>query len=252
MRAAVVQLGFKNDMNKEQTLQYALDMLNKCRGNDLIVLPELWSIGFASYDDYESLAESVEGRIASAISAKARELNAYIVSGSFIEKNGDKLLNTNIIFDRNGKNIGTYRKIHLLSYRSRESQFITSGNESVVAKTEFGGIGIATCYDLRFPEEFRRMTLEKGAKIFVVSAAWPFPRIESWSTFCAVRAMENSAVLIGANAVGKSRNIFMAGHSQIIDPWGYQLAGCGHDETIIQSEVRLTEIEKVRRTFPFY
>jgi predicted amidohydrolase len=112
-----------------------------------------------------------------------------------------------------------------------------------------GKIGLATCYDLRFPELFRRM-VEQGAEIFLVCSAWPYPRLEHWLMLNRVRALENQCFLISANSVGLNQGIQFVGHSMITDPWGTILAGAGDKEVIIKSEIDLGELEAARQQFP--
>jgi len=250
MKVSSIQLDIGDVNLKGAMLDYTLDMIDKCRGADLIVLPELWNVGFFNYDNYHSFSESVDGVTATAIASKAKELNAYIYSGSFVEKQGCKYYNTSILFDRAGKNIGDYRKIHLFSYKSREPELLTPGEKISVIETEFGRIGLATCYDLRFPELFRKMTLEYGAQYFLITSGWPFPRIEAWNALNQVRALENTCYLISCNAAGINRGVRFGGHSQIVDPWGYVIAGSGYEEAIVSAEISESELNRVRTEFP--
>lgn len=250
MEIASIQLEIRDTYSKEMMIEYALDMIDKCKGADLIVLPELWNVGFFNYDNYHNFSEAIDGVTATAIAAKAKELKAYIFSGSFVEKQGTKYYNTSILFDRNGCNIGEYRKIHLFTYKSREPELLTSGEEVVVVETEFGKIGLATCYDLRFPELFRKMTLDFGAEYFLVTSGWPFPRIEAWNALNQVRALENTCYLISCNAAGINKGVRFGGHSQIVDPWGYVVAGSGYEEAIVKTEICQTELRRVRKEFP--
>lgn len=181
MKVSSIQLEIKDERNKQQMISHVLNLMEKCRGDDLIILPELWNVGFFNYDNYKNLAEQIDGETASAISAKAKDLRAYVFSGSFVEKQGEKYYNTSVLFDREGKNIAEYRKIHLFSYKCREPEILTPGKDITVVDTEFGRIGFATCYDLRFPELFRRMAVEMGAEYFLVTSGWPYPRIEAWN-----------------------------------------------------------------------
>lgn len=250
MKTASIQLEIKNDMSKEDMIEHAMSMLDLCKGSDLILLPELWNVAFSSFAQYHELGEPLDGMTMSAVAAKARELGAYIMGGSFVETDGDKCYNTCVLFDRNGVNIGAYRKIHLYSYHSREAQTITPGDKATVVDTEFGRVGLATCYDLRFPEQFRKMTIELGAEIFLIAAAWPFPRLEVWNTLNQARALENVCYLISSNSVGTSRSVRLAGHSQIVDPWGNVLAGSGYEETIVRAEISRENVSRIREAFP--
>jgi len=119
----------------------------------------------------------------------------------------------------------------------------------VVAETEVGTFGLATCYDLRFPELFRRM-VEKGAEVFLVCSAWPYPRLEHWILLNRVRALENQCFLVSSNSVGLNRGSQFVGHSMMVDPWGIILASGGDDEVIVRSEIDLKEVKSARERFP--
>lgn len=250
MRVSSIQLEIKDGRGKFDMIQHALAMLDKCKDDDLVVLPELWNVGFFNYDNYKDYSESINGETANAISAKAKELGCYIFSGSFVEKKGGKYFNTSILFDRSGTDIAEYRKIHLFTYNCREPEILTSGDKLTVVDTEFGRIGLATCYDLRFPELFRKMTVEMGAEYFLVTSGWPYPRIEAWNALNQARALENTCYLVSCNATGVNRGIRLAGHSQVVDPWGNVLASSGYEEMIIRAEISHDELLRIRKEFP--
>ena len=249
MKIASVQLEMRDNRTKEQTIAYALAMMDKCRGSDLIVLPELWNIGFLDYDRYWSESEPADGITAQAVSKKAKELGAYVFSGSFVEKRGDKYLNTSVLFDRKGEKIGQYSKMHLFNYKSREPELLTPGTEIAVLDTEFGKMGLSTCYDLRFPELYRAM-VDLGAKFFLVTSGWPYPRLEAWNALNQARALENTCCLISSNAAGVQNGVRFLGHSQIVDPWGNVIAGSGYLEAIVRAEIEDDLVEKTRAEFP--
>lgn len=250
MKVSSVQLNTAGIVSKNEIITHALEMIDRCHGSDLIVLPELWNVGFFNYDNYKTYAEALDGRTVTALSEKAKELGCYIFTGSFVEKSGENYYNTSILLDREGKNIAEYRKIHLFTYKSREPEILTPGKNITVADTEFGKIGLATCYDLRFPELFRKMTVEMGAEYFLITSCWPYPRIEAWNVLNKARALENTCYLISCNAVGVSSGIRAAGHSQIVDPWGNLIAGSGYEETIVSAEISHDEVLRIRKEFP--
>ena len=250
MKISSIQLEIKNTRSKRETIAYAMKLIESCQGEDLIVLPELWNIGFFNYDEYIAESENINGETVSAIALKAKELGSYIYSGSFVEEKNGKYYNTSILFDREGRKVLEYRKMHLFSYRCREPEILSPGDKISVVSTEFGRIGLATCYDLRFPELFRKMAIEYGAEIFLVTSAWPFPRVEAWNILNQARALENTCYLISCNAVGVDHGVRFAGHSQIVDPWGYVLASSGYEEMIVKAEIKEKDISKIRKEFP--
>lgn len=249
MIVSSIQLEAVDVKNKQVMLAHALDMMDKCKGADLIVLPELWNVGFFNYDNYKNFAESIDGETVSALSKKAKELSAYVYTGSFVEEQSGKYFNCSVLLDRNGKNIGEFRKIHLFSYKCREPEILTPGEKITVVDTEFGRIGLATCYDLRFPELFRKMTVDFGAEYFLVTACWPFPRIEAWNALNQARALENTCYLISCNSVGVNSGIRAAGHSQIVDPWGNVIACSGYEETIVRAEIFPGRFKEFAKSF---
>ncbi|HXZ36725.1 MAG TPA: carbon-nitrogen family hydrolase [Thermodesulfobacteriota bacterium] len=248
MKIASIQMKVE-DEKKSERLARAEALLDRAKGSDLVILPEIWNTGYFSFDLYAQEAEPLNGETIQRMSAKAREHGYYLHAGSFVENKDGRLYNTSLLLDREGKRVGIYRKIHLYGYGSRESQILSRGSEVVVENTPLGKIGLATCYDLRFPELFRAM-LDKGVELFLVTSGWPYPRLEHWIMLNRVRAIENSAFLISSNCVGINRGARFCGHSMIVDPWGVILSSGGDEECILRSEIDLAKVTAVRGEFP--
>ena len=248
MKIASIQLEMADDRPKERSLEYALSMMDRCRGADLLLLPEIWNIGFFGFDRYQDDSEPIDGPTATAIGAKAKELGAWVFSGSFVEKRGGRYYNTSILFDRAGRSVGQYSKIHLFTYQSREAELLDRGTEVVVLDTGFGKVGLSTCYDLRFPELYRRM-VDLGAEFFLVTSAWPYPRLEAWNVFNQARAAENVCYLISCNAAGVQNGSRFLGHSCVVDPWGTVVAACDFREGILRAEIDPDLVRRVRESF---
>ncbi len=249
MKVAVVQLELNDKRSKREVVEYALGMMDKCKGCDLLLLPELWNIGFVNYDRYHGESEPLDGYTASAVAAKARELGAYVHGGSFVEKRDGKYYNTSVLFDRSGNLIGTYSKMHLFTYQSREPELLSPGTELSVVATEFGRMALSTCYDLRFPEFYRKM-VDMGMDFILVPACWPYPRQEPWEVLNQARAIENTCYLISCNAAGAQGGTLYMGHSKIVDPWGTVVAGASFREAIVTSEIDPGLVARVRDAFP--
>ena len=162
------------------------------------------------------------------------------------------MFNTSILFDRKGTDVAEYRKIHLFSCYGREADFFTHGTKPAVADTEFGKLGLAVCYDIRFPELFRMMTFGMGAEMFIVPAAWPYPRATAFKMLNRVRAMENSAYLLSCNLIGPYRHLSMVGESGIIDPWGEMVTEAIPEEGTVKGEVFSETVRQTRREFPVF
>ena len=158
------------------------------------------------------------------------------------------MLNTSIFIDSQGEIAACYRKIHLFGYQSDETQILTPGQDIVVTDTPWGACGFSTCYDLRFPELFRRM-VDQGAKFFLIASAWPHVRLEAWKLFNRARAHENLAFLISCNAAGSNDGKQYAGNSMIVDPLGQIAAQGGEQEELVSTEIDPGLVDTVRQDF---
>ncbi|MFH1935584.1 MAG: carbon-nitrogen family hydrolase [Pseudomonadota bacterium] len=248
MKFASIQMSVVEG-DKTATIDKAIENIHRCEGADLIILPEIWNIGFMSFDRYIPEAEDGQGQTLTRLREAAKQIGCYLHTGSFVEEKNGKYYNSSYLISPDGNILGNYLKIHLFGYNSKETQFLTPGDSIVVADTPLGKIALATCYDLRFPELFRRM-VEQGAEIFLVCSAWPYPRLEHWLMLNRVRALENQCFLVSSNSVGFNQGIQFVGHSMITDPWGTIQASAGDNEVIIQSEINLAELETARQQFP--
>ena len=248
MQIASIQMSVvEND--KLATIEKAIKSIYKAKDADLIILPELWNIGFMSFDRYVPEAEKKDGPTLSTMRDLAEELKVYIHTGSFVEEEEGKYFNSSYLLSPNGEILGNYRKIHLYGYNSKETHILDGGNKIIVVDTPLGKVGLSTCYDLRFPELFRRM-VEKGAELFLVCSAWPYPRLEHWIILNRVRALENQAFLVSSNTVGVNAGVQIVGHSMMVDPWGVIVSSGGDEEVIIRAEVDLKNVKKAREQFP--
>ena len=248
MKVVSIQMSV-GDETKHQRIDRAEELLDQAKGADLVILPEIWNVGYFSFDRYEPEAETIQGITFQRMSSIAKQHNFFLHMGSFVETWRSKLFNTSVLIDPNGTTIGVYRKIHLFGYGSKESQILTRGNEVVVIETAFGKIGMSTCYDLRFPELFRSM-VDKGAELFLVTSGWPYPRLEHWLMFNRIRAIENTAFLASSNCVGINRGFRFCGHSMVVDPWGVIVSSGGDEECVIKAEIDIRKVGTTRREFP--
>jgi predicted amidohydrolase len=188
------------------------------RGAQLAVLPEMWSAGFA-YKKLPELAAATP-RVLEAVARLSRELDLVVV-GSLPELVDGKVCNTAYVTDR-GVLAGSYRKLHLFSLMN-EDEHIAAGAHSTVVDTVVGKIGLAVCYDLRFPELFRKLALD-GAEIICLPGEWPAPRQLHWRTLLRARAIENQCFVVAANCCGRQGKLDFFGMSLIIAPRGELLA----------------------------
>ena len=194
------------------------------QGVQLAVLPEMWSTGY----DYKHLGKHAAEtpRVIEALCRQTADLNLVLV-GSLPEQDGDKIYNTAYVIDR-GEVAGSYRKLHMFSMMG-ENRFLSPGDRTLVVPTSVGRLGIAICYDLRFPELFRKMALE-GAEIICLPAEWPKPRQDHWRTLLRARAMENQLFLIATNCCGPQGKLDFFGMSLLLSARGDVLAEGGETD----------------------
>jgi predicted amidohydrolase len=143
-----------------------------------------------------------------------------------------------------------YRKIHRFGFGEGEPKLMEAGDEIVVTTLPDGTrTGLATCYDLRFPELFRRL-VDAGARLVVVPAAWPAPRVEAWRLLGRARAIENQLIVVQCNTAGTHAGATMGGYSQIVDATGAVLAEAGPDEEVLVADVEVATVDRWREAFP--
>jgi predicted amidohydrolase len=248
IRVASLQLEISGSEGKAARVERVAREVEALRGTDLVVLPEVWNVGYFNFERYAAEAEPLEGPTIARLAAAARAAGAWLLAGSIIEAADGRLFNTSVLLDREGAVRGSYRKIHLFGYGSREQELLTRGETPTVVDTELGGIGLATCYDLRFPELFRAL-VDRGAELFLITSAWPYPRVEAWTTFNRARAHENLAWLISANCAGGDP-VACCGRSMVVDPWGTPVAAAGDRPAIVTAEIDLAAAAAARADFP--
>ena len=225
-------------------------------GADMLVLPEMFACGFNYKKNAEYLAQHQDEMLAE-IKNAAKD-NGIFLCGSlpFLEQNQSAPANRMLLITPSGEIAAHYDKAHLFSL-FRENIHSRAGNEIVVADTPFGKIGLAVCYDLRFPEMFVQMA-KRGAKLVIISAAWPYPRLEHWRVLVKARAIENQLFVAAVNQggtenfAGKTLRYF--GDSQTIDPWGETVASCGTDapDALAFAEIDFAQVEEVRARIPAF
>ena len=232
----------------DHNLELALAGIRRVRERDarLAVLPEMWSTGY----DYRHLAQLAEEspRVLQALERVTAELDMVVV-GSLAEKGGDTLYNTAYVVDR-GRVTGSYRKLHLFSTMG-EDRFLGSGDQSLILDTSVGRLGVAICYDLRFPEMIRQIALE-GAEILCVPAEWPKPRQDHWRTLLRARAIENQLFVAAANCCGPQGKLDFFGMSMLIAPRGEVLAESGETPTELVALFDGAEMENYRAQIPCF
>jgi predicted amidohydrolase len=247
-RVASVQLEVPTDEPKEVRVERVAGIVEEQRAADLILLPEIWNVGYFNFGSYAEEAEELEGPTIERMREAARAANSWLLAGSFVERVGERLHNTSVLIDRGGELAATYRKVHLFGYGSEERRLLTRGDAVTVVDTELGRLGLATCYDLRFPELFRAM-VSRDAEAFLVTSAWPYPRVEAWTTLNRARAIENQAWLISANCAAGTPPC--CGRNMVVDPWGTVIAAGGDRPGVVTADIELSAAAQgARDDFP--
>lgn len=207
-------------------------------GADIICFSEQYATGWDPSSS--AFAENDEGPVCSAFRDIASEYGLGVL-GSFREKSDGCLKNTSVFFDRNGRLLSKYSKIHLFSYAG-EDRYYTPGEFPSVF--EYGGVkfGIAICYDLRFPELF--LAYKKlGAGCILVPAAWPCSRLSHWDLFLRTRAVENSLFMVGINTTGRNPVDDYCGGSMAVSPSGDVISGPIKDEGLLYADIDMDLVE---------
>src|SRR5262249_18438546 len=137
MRVTSIQLEMK-ERTRDEALATVLELLDRARGSDLILLPELWTCGYFSFERYTAESESAGGTVISRLQEKAAQLRAHILTGSIIERDNGKHFNTAFLLSDQGQILAKYRKIHLFGHQSQERKLLTPGSQVAVAETKFG------------------------------------------------------------------------------------------------------------------
>ncbi|SEP97715.1 Predicted amidohydrolase [Streptomyces radiopugnans] len=254
VRASLIQIGVDPDETVEARRARAASLVRGQTGSDLVVLPELWTVGAFAFDSFEAGAEPLDGPTALAMSEAAREARVWLHAGSVVERaehaGGTALYNTSLVFSPDGERAAVYRKIHRFGFDRGEATLMSAGAEPVTVALPGITLGLATCYDLRFPELFRALT-DADARALVVPAGWPARRASHWSLLARARAVENQAYVLACGTAGTHAGVPQAGRSAIIDPWGETLAEAPDaEERVVTAELDPAYVAKVREDFP--
>lgn len=243
----------------ENNLGAALRAINELadRGAELIVLPE--HADFIGPDNRKKeQAQSIENSgYLDKIRAQAADLKCYIHVGSFLEKEGDSVYNCAVVFGPDGGMRARYRKLHLFDVeipggkKYLESAVISPGLETVHFSIDEFNFGLATCYDLRFPELFRRLVLN-GANVILLPAAFTMQTgRDHWEVLLRARAIENLCWVVGVGQWGEAPpNHLCFGRSMVVDPWGLVTAQAPDGVTNVTADIELQSVKDVRTRFP--
>jgi predicted amidohydrolase len=226
------------------------------QGCDLVVLPEMFN--FHGLDDsYAAAAETIPGPGSEWASDAARRHRVFLHCGSLAERRADKAFNTSLVFDRSGEEIARYSKMHLFDAKLpdgleyRESASITAGDEIVACDCDGWTVGLAICYDIRFPQLFYALA-DRGAHLIVLPAAFTVPTgVSHWEPVLRARAIENGCYVAACGQWGRyARGRENYGHSMVVDPWGTVIAQCRERVDTLTAELDMDYLLAVRERLP--
>jgi predicted amidohydrolase len=261
MKIGLAQLNSQNDeaANLAQAQKAVASLA--AAGCDLVMLPEMFNHRWTDEANREA-AQPIPGPVSTWASAQARKLGINLHAGSIIERRetaqGLARFNTSVVFDRQGHEVARYSKIHLFDIDLpdgicyRESTVVSPGKKVVVVEMEGVRIGLTICYDLRFPELYRALALQR-ADLSMVPAAFTVPTgISHWEPLLRARAIENGVYVAacgqwGPSAPGKAP---CYGHSMVVDPWGMVTAQCTEGVSMVTAEIDLAHLADVRSRMP--
>jgi len=245
----------RSSEDKQDNLKKSVDYIAEAagKGAQMVCFPEFqmaFSPGSQSAAELAAMAETVKGNFVLTLAAAAKK-NRIRVIAAIYEKSGkkDRVYDTAMMINTSGKVTSTYRKLHLYNALGfKESAKLTPGkNVFRPAKMGAGSIGLLICYDLRFPELSRILTV-RGANVLVAPSAWVAGEMkeEHWQTMVKARAIENGSYVIAPDQVG---NIY-CGRSMMVDPFGVVLVDMGQREGIEVVDIDRSRVQTVRKSLP--
>ena len=231
-----------NYRHAEELMEQAME------GNpDILVLPETWNTGFYISRKLKSIADEGGKRTETFLSSFAKKHHVNVAGGSAAVLYGNDVYNRSFVFDREGRNIAEYDKVHGFSY-AHEPMYFKGGDHAVSFALDDISCSMVICYDIRFPELVRRSVLEGKTDLFFVPAAWPKARLFHWTLLGQARAVENQVYLCAVNQGGISGRTEYAGNSVLLDPWGNDVCHLGTEEGIAFGEIDTDILQQIRDT----
>lgn len=257
IKIAAIQMSTVADkMENVRTVKTYLEKI-KDENPDFVILPEMFCCPYQT-ENFPIYAEKEGGPVWQQLSGYAKQYGIYLIGGSMPAKDAEgNVYNTSYIFDREGKQIGKHRKVHLFDIdvkggqTFKESDTLTAGDSDTVFDTEFGKIGVMLCFDIRFPE-LSRMMVNDGAKVIFVPAAFNMTTGPAhWELSFRTRALDNQIYMVGcAPARDVSAGYISWGHSIVTDPWGRVTGMLDENEGILLAELDMDYEEQVREELP--
>ncbi|MEO5753347.1 MAG: nitrilase-related carbon-nitrogen hydrolase [Chthoniobacterales bacterium] len=221
-------------------------------GAGLLVFPEMSDTGYAMPVIRESATSWKEGAVP-VLQEMARTFSLAIVSG-VSEREGESIFNSQVVLDAQGAILAKYRKTHLFAPAPiEEDRSCRSGSSLTSVNLDCFRLGLSICYDLRFPEIYRALAVGQQTNVFVVSSAWPFPRVNHLRVLATARAIENQSYLLLANRVGTDDGVTFCGSSAVIDPAGMIVSSAPTEgEELVVAEISEAVLQSVREAMPVF
>lgn len=236
----------------EENFSHAAELVKRAMENkpDVLVLPETWNTGFFPRENLQALCDRDGSRVKQVFGALAERYQVNIVAGSVSNVRGGKVYNTAMVFDRTGACIASYDKTHLFTPMG-EDNYYTPGDRLCTFTLDGVKCGLIICYDVRFPELTRSLTVPGLDMLFVVSQ-WPKVRTFHLRSLTTARAIENQMFLVCCNSCGTAGQTVYGGNSAIIDPWGETVALAGETEEILTADCDLQILANIRGSIPVF
>ena len=231
---------------KEENKGKLLQLTNDDENVDLYIFPEMTLTGFTMKS--ELVGEGIQGKSFRFFSELAKNKNANVIAG-IVERTKNRYYNSLIHILPNGKLVKLYRKVYPFSY-SGENEHYNAGAHPALTKIKKWRIGLSICYDLRFPELYRKYG-KRRAHLIINTANWPETRIDHWRTLLKARAIENQCYIAGVNRVGDDPKLHYTGFSSVFDPMGKEIISVENEEKVIVADIDKNYVNEVREKLPF-
>ena len=247
MKFALIQMDMALG-RPDENFAHAKELIKKANEGkpDVILLPETWNVGFFPKDDLAALSDENEARVTAEIGTLAKDLQVNIVAGSVSNVRDGKVYNTSVTFDRQGNTVNVYDKTHLFSPMV-EHEYFTPGEHVRRFKLDSFTCGVIICYDIRFPELTRTMSVQ-GLDFLLVVSQWPKIRVPQLKALLRARAIENQCFAMVCNSCGKAGETVYGGNSMVFDPLGELLAEAGAGEEILFAECDPSGMQNIRES----
>ena len=248
MRVSCIQMDMAvGDVDYNYSLAEKLIREAALNNPDTVVLPETWNSGYFPKENLQNYCDKDGERTKSVIGGLAKELNINIVAGSVANLKNGKVYNTSYIFDRTGKNIAEYDKTHLFTPMN-EDRYFTKGEKTTTFELDGKKCGILICYDIRFPELTRTLTVNDRLDYLFLVAQWPEKRVDHLLSLSKARAIENQMFVACTNSCDRSGETVFGGNSSIFNPWGERIASALEDRKIITADCDEGILENIRNS----